>query len=800
MRNQYAEITKVYQTHPTVPENIKNSSAVCVLCAHNCGISFDIEDNKIVSVKGDDTNPATKGYLCNKAFSLAHYVDNENRVKTPLKKQPDGTFREISWDDAIQEIAQKLNHIRHTYSPHAIGIAGLGGQGSHTSGLGALPFIYGIGTKMVFTALGQEKTQHALIDRRLIKATHDVYLAPDKEHADYVILFGNNPLISNMGANTKDHLSDLVKDPTRKLVIVDPRITETSRRAHRHLRIKPGKDVYLFMAIAGILAQEGLTDSAFIKAKVKQYEQLEQTLLKVNVAEMAQRCGLDEAEIRLTAHEYAKAKRAVLALDLGLEHSVFSTLTSYLNRVIAIMTGNYGRKGGNIFVQMFGPRMPFFMKTSKANISGIEGVRLFLPVPQMPPAILAEEILSDHPERLRAMIFDGANAAATYPDSQALAQAFKKLDIMVVIDPVMSETALLADYVLPPPVSYEKWDYAIFPKQIITPQVRPPRINTNFNTLPEPEIYFRLSHAMGIATKAPKILHRLAKNALHSSGAGAAAYLAALNSLAALKGGNLETIAARSVFWLYETLGALLPSPTLSIIWLLTVGYAATRRSQMISALPELAKIKNPLKLANILFEKILQSLNGAHIGNYDLDRNLEEHCRYLDGRIRIYQQDFVNDIEEMILRDTDPDDPEYPFILNGGLRTGYTANTIMQNPAWRKGKGPHAALYISPEDAEKLELGADDQVKLSTRRGSVIVPVKIDPNTMAGHLSLPNMLSQFYPDPDTGELKQTGVRINDLVDAKDRDPYTGCPRTKRLRSRIEKVTPVTPSAGIALS
>lgn len=796
--NVQADIAKVYQSHPKLPENLKNASAVCILCAHNCGISLDIEDNKIVGVKGDDTNPATKGYICNKAFALSQYVDNANRVKNPLKKQPDGTFQPISWDTAIKEIAEKLNHIRYTYSPHAIGFAGLGGQGSHISGLGALPLIYGIGAKMLFTALGQEKTQHAMIDRRLIKATHDIYLAPDKEHADYVILLGHNPLISNMGTNTKDHLSDLAKDPTRKLVVVDPRITETSRRANRHLRIKPGKDIYFLMAMAAVIAQEDLTDSHFIKTKVNGYEELVKTLLKIDVAEMASRCMLDENEIRITAREYAKAKRAVLAIDLGIEHSVFNTLTSYLNRVLSVMTGNYGRKGGNIFVQMFGPKMPIFKNTSKANVSNIEGIRLFIPVPQMPPAILAEEVLSDHPKRLRAMIFDGANAAATYPDSQALAQAFERLELIVVIDPVMSETALMADYVLPPPVSYEKWDYSIFPKQMITPQVRPPRLNTNFNTLPEPEIYFRLTRAMGVVTKAPAILHRLAKNALNPSGVGAAAYLAALNSLSALKGGGLEAIGARSMLWLYETLGALLPSPTLSYIWLLTVGYAGTRRGQIIAALPELKRVKNPLKLANILFEKILQSPNGAHIGDYDLDKSLEDNCRYWDGRIRIHQQDFVRDLEQLIIRDTDPDDPEYPFILNGGLRTGFTANTIMQNPMWRKGKGTHAALYISPEDAEKLELSADDQVKLSTRRGSVIVPVKIDANTMAGHLSLPNMLSQFYPDPVTGELKQTGIRINDLVDAQDRDPYTGCPHIKRLRTRIDKVSEVNSLTSLA--
>ncbi|HNG10680.1 MAG TPA: molybdopterin-dependent oxidoreductase, partial [Agitococcus sp.] len=135
------------------------------------------------------------------------------------------------------------------------------------------------------------------------------------------------------------------------------------------------------------------------------------------------------------------------------------------------MTGNYGRKGGNIFVQLFGPNMPYWSTMTKALESSIESIPALLPIPQLPPTIIPEEILSQHPDRIRALICDGANPIASYPDTKRFKEAFAQLDLLVAIDPAMSETAQMADYVLPSCTGYEKWEFSIFPKDIIAPQV-----------------------------------------------------------------------------------------------------------------------------------------------------------------------------------------------------------------------------------------------------------------------------------------------------------------------------------------
>ena len=181
------------------------------------------------------------------------------------------------------------------------------------------------------------------------------------------------------------------------------------------LRVKPSGDVYLLLALAGVIVQEGLLDQHFVQTKVKDFERLGAMFARIDIGRMALLCGLDEAEISATARELATIKPAAISIDLGLEHAEHNTLTSFLVRVLSLMTGNYGRKGGNIFVQLFGPPMPYLETMTQALASAIEAIPALLPIPQFPPAILPEEITTTHPDRIRALICDGANPLSSYP-------------------------------------------------------------------------------------------------------------------------------------------------------------------------------------------------------------------------------------------------------------------------------------------------------------------------------------------------------------------------------------------------
>lgn len=333
-------IAKIQKTTVQTPPDATDLSSVCVLCSHNCGVKLDVADNKIVKVKADHSNPTTQGYICNKAFAIPHSVHHQQRVEHPLKKMPDGRFERISWDQAITEIAAKLNHIRHTYAPRAIAVAGIGGQGNHSNVFGALPLLYSIGSGSFFNALGQEKTQHPLVDGRLFKAGHDHYLAGDEHLSQYVLYLGTNPLLSNRGINATDTIKAIVKDPHRKMAVVDPRVTETARRADRHLCIKPAQDVYLLLAINAIIVQEKLYDQEFIQKKVAGFDAVATWLEQIDRQDMARRTELDLADIEAVAREFAQSPTAAICYDLGVDHGVNTTLVSYLIRMLSLITGN----------------------------------------------------------------------------------------------------------------------------------------------------------------------------------------------------------------------------------------------------------------------------------------------------------------------------------------------------------------------------------------------------------------------------------------------------------------------------
>lgn len=769
-----------------VAENAENVPTACVICSHNCGLRVDVKDNVIVAVRGDESHPSSLGYTCNKGYAIPNYVNHKLRVEHPLKRMPDGRHERISWEQAISEIGAKLNHIRRQHSPRAIGIAGIGGQGNHSNGFGAIPFLYGIGSPMFFNALGQEKTQHALVDRRLFRATHDLYLPGDEHNADFVLIIGSNPLLSNRGVNATETIKELVRDEKRKMVVIDPRVSDTARRAHRHLRIKPAQDVHLLLALAGVIVQEKLVDYAFLNEKTRDADKLLAQFRRIDIAEMARRSGVSLEDIQATAREFATAERACISWDLGLEQTLHNTLTSYLIRVISLLTGNLGKPGGNVFLQLFGPKTPFMPFMAKARVSGIKAIPMFVPIGQFSPNLIPEEIEQDHPERLRALIVDGANPLASYADTSRFRSAFEKLDLLVVIEPAMTETARVADYVLPTPTGYEKWEISLFPKDMIVPQLRPPLVRGPDEALPEVEIYYRLARAMGVAPAAPRILHTLAKRARTTLGG--PAYLAALFTLAGARLGNPLASVGRVAFWLYETLGPQLPNPMMSLLWLMTHGYALTRREQIERALPETKAMRNPFALGEYIFQKLLDHPDGVIVGLQDTENNFAQFCNYRDGKARIYQRDFARDIEALMAGDVRAQDIDYPFILNGGMRTGWSANTIIRDPSWRKGRGPHAALHMSSEDAAALGVASGALVRLSSRRGSVTVPVKVEANTLPGHVHLPNIFDLKYPDAETGELRSTGVGINELSDADDRDPYTGIPHLKHIRCRIEPV------------
>lgn len=757
----------------------------CVLCSHNCGLRVDVRDNRIVAVRPDDSSPISRGYSCHKGFSIAHYAHHAQRLQQPLRRRADGTFEPISWQDALSEIATKLRAIVQRGSPRAFALIGGGGQGNHLNVPYGSAFRMAVGSPWWFNALAQEKTQHPLIDKWLFNAPSESWLEADIEHSAFVILLGTNPLLSNRGRNAAEYIKSLHQSPSRTLVVVDPRRTETAQRAHLHIAPRPGSDVFLLLGMAAHIVQNRRFDVAFLAHHVIGAEPLLQQLRAIDVAQMAERCAIAPAQLRALSDGFADAPSATMYMDLGLEHGLFSTLTSYLMRVILVLTGNLGRRGGAVFHGTFSPAtLPFRRSQFRAPVSGIEAIEALGPFGMFSPNLAPEEILRDHPERIQAVIVDGANPVVQYADSQRYREALAKLELLVVIDPAFSETARLAHYVLPTPVGYEKWEYSGFPKGYpeIHAQLRPPVLRGPDDALPEGEIYARLYREYIGAAPASRVLHQLARKVKRGAWA-SHAYLAALVADAARAHGDLDARLARIVFQAYETLGPTLPAKPVTYLWLLSQLFAATRRAELLRAFPQAAALSR-FALGDFLFEQLLSHPEGTVVGCLDDEHNFTQHVRHRGHKVHIAPPAMLEELRRALAFQLESDE-HYPFVLNGGRRTRWNANTIQRDPAWRKGKGPHCSVYMAPQDAQQLGILDGALVRVESRRGALELPVALDPTLTSGQLAIPNGFGLDYPDPETGQLIRSGACINELTDSAARDPFTGSPHHKYVRCKL---------------
>ena len=766
-----------------IPSNAQGLPTVCVLCSHNCGITVDVVDGEITKIQPDKNNPITYGYICNKAMSVGKYARHAQRVEHPMRRRPDGTFEQVSWDTALTEIGEKLTTIREEHSPKSIGLIGIGGQANHMDGAYGLNFLSAVGSKRWYNAFAQEKHQHFLISHWMFDAPPTAFYHPDIANTDYLLVMGTNPKISNRGHNANDTFRDLSKDDSVRIVIIDPRETETTRLADKHLKAKPGTNAYLLLGIAATLVrEEGLVDPDYIKNNTLGFDALCETLNDIDVGEMATRCGLTREEIEETAREFASAERAAIMWDLAVEQIPYSTLVSYLMHLIPSLTGNVGKKGGMHFMGSATPpewSPKRFDEPERAHVSGIRAIPALGGFAMFSPTLVPEEVLSDHEDRLRAVIIEGSNPYLSYSDTSRWREAREKLDLMVVIEPAMTETAWDADYVLPVPTGYEKWEQAGFPKGFpgVYMQLRPPVLPAIGDVLPEPEIYVQLCEKMGLVPPVPEKVRDLAKNARTPQGA--AAFLMEVQQAA--------PNATAMMVWTYRTVGELLPSPALAAIWLQSFGNAFARPAQVKQAFGDKMPSEDPFEMGHVLFEEILAHPEGLEIARLNDETNLQDNLGWDDKKIRLLPDELKSEIKRC--NSTPPEtDENYPFVLAAGLRTSWTANTIQRDPTWRKGRGPHCTLHLSPQDAETLNIETGDAIRVSTRRGEVELPAEVDKRCQEGHVWIPNGFGMITPNSDPKRPVLDGVNTNELTDVADRDPISGCPHHKYTLCHLERV------------
>src|SRR5215470_15297954 len=537
----------------------------CNLCYVNCGLEVLVENDRITKVRGDRDNPKSQGYLCNKAARIPFYAHHRDRLTTPLRRRADGGFEAIDWDTAIAEIAAKLREVVDKHGGKSIALYGGGGQGNHAGGAYANALMRALGSRHVFNALSQEKTGDFWVNGHMF-GSQTCHTAEDVHHCDLLFVIGANPWIAHGFPNARDHLNDIRKDPNRKMIVIDPRRSETAERADLHLAVRPGADAFLLGAILARLVQRDAVDHDFIEQHTAGYAEVRNALLRIPVEQWAAAADIPLAQIEQCVDMIVAAKAMTVRVELGIQQGVNSTLNSYLEKLLIMLTGSFGRKGTNqlhSWLQPLWGNSPTqkFEPTDTEIIAGL-----------LPPNVFPQAILSDHPGRLRGVWIDSSNPANTATNTAEVEKALATLDLCVVVDVAMTETARLGHYVLPASSQYEKTEFTLFNFEFPTNyfQVRPAVLPPLPGTLPEPEIYTRLARAIGFLP-GDNALAPLREAAFHSR-------MAFAHTLRAFMGAN-PNAAALGALVLYNTLGATLPDGTAAAAPLWQAAQACAKRS-----------------------------------------------------------------------------------------------------------------------------------------------------------------------------------------------------------------------------
>jgi anaerobic selenocysteine-containing dehydrogenase len=732
-------------------------STACILCECNCGIVVQVEDRRLARIRGDKEHPGSQGYTCNKALRLDHYQNNRARLTSPMRRRADGTFEEIDWDTAIVEIAEGFKHIRDTYGGDKIFYYGGGGQGNHLGGAYSGAFLKALGSRYRSNALAQEKTGEAWVDAHL----YGGHTRGEFEHAEVSVFVGKNPWMSQSFPRARVVLNEIAKDPTRSMIVIDPVLTDTAKMSDFHLRVRPGTDAWCLAALAGILVQENLCDETFLADHVHGVDTVRDALREVPVADYAQRCGVDEELLRAAARRIGTAASVAVFEDLGIQQGPNSTLCSYLNKLLWILTGNFAKKGGQHLHSSFAPL--FSTVSGRTPVTGAPIIAGLIPANAVP-----EEILTDHPDRFRAMIVESGNPAHSLADSAACRKAFQTLELLVVVDVAMTETARLAHYVLPAASQFEKPEATFFNFEFPHNgfQLRRPLLEPLPGTLPEPEIWARLVRALGVVDEAD--LRPLREAAQRGRQAYTETFLGAV-------AGN-PTMAKLLPYVLYETLGPTLPEGLsgAAALWGLAQKTAMTY--------PDAVRRAGHAD-GNALFDAILDSPSGitftAH--NYEDDFALISHA---DHKIALEIPEMLDDLSALTAAPSQLTTPEFPIVLSVGERRAYTANDIFRDPSWRK-RDADGALRVSVEDAQALGLVDGGRARVSTAAGDAEATIEITETMLPGHAALPNGFGLDYIDDD-GHTIVPGVAPNMLTSTRWRDRYAGTPWHKHVPARIE--------------
>ncbi len=742
-------------TGTAAPTDTRTAFRTCPLCEAGCGLEITVVADaagreSVERIRGDMNDVFSKGFICPKGSTLKQLHDDPDRLTKPVVKR-DGQFVEVSWDDAFAEIDARLMPLLAEHGRDAAAIY-MGNPCAHSLG----PLLY---NRTVITTLGtRNRFSASTVDQRPKEISAAVMFGsvavpvPDLDHTDHLLMLGANPYASNGSLCTApDFPGRLQRIQQRggKVVVVDPRRSETADKADQHVAIRPGTDAHLLAAMANHMLATGIADAGHVAEHCDGLDDLHGLLAAFTPESVSSTCGIDAAVIRQLADELCAAPTAAVYGRIGTCTQEFGTLASWLVDVVNILSGNLDRPGGALFHKGAagqpstkgepGVGRGFRMARATTRVAGRPEAFGEFPVTALP-----EEIETAGEGQVRAVVTIGGNPISSNPNAQRLDAAFASLEFMIAVDMYINETTRHADVILPPPSALQKSHYDLALLNFAVRNVA----NVSLPVLPldegqpdEWEILLRLSAVF--------------------AGLGPDADITALDdaNVRAMLGSAVRDewskVHGRDVDELMAELGDRVGPLRMLDIMLRTGPYGDGFDADA----------------EGVNLDTLIDHPHGIDFGPLEGGR-IPSMLRTPTGRVDVAPQMFVDDLPrlvESLSRDWDD------AMVLVGRRHVRSNNSWMHNiKVLTKGRN-RCTMQIHPDDAARLGIVDGGPAKVASRVGEVTITAECTDGIRPGVVSIPHGFGQNMPGVQMKVATEyRGVNTNILTDEQFFDPLSG--------------------------
>ncbi|MEY3588867.1 MAG: hypothetical protein RJA47_1463 [Actinomycetota bacterium] len=726
----------------------------CPLCEATCGLEITVgPQEQIVRIRGDRDDVFSHGFICPKGSTLKQLHEDPDRLRAPLMKK-NGVHVEVSWEEAWQAVADGFARVIETHGRQSIATYG-GNPGAHN--LGSMLY-----NGVVYRSAGSHNKFSASTVDQIPKHVAGGYMfgtaqsipVPDIDHTDYLVMLGANPYASNGSLCTAPGFPDrleALRARGGKVVTIDPRRTKTAENSDQWISIRPGTDGLLLAAVANVMFAEGLVSlEPRIGKMTNGLDELRDAVAELTPEAVAKATGVDAHVIRTLAREIAAAPSAAIYGRIGVNAVEFGTLNAWLVDALNVISGNIDRRGGAMFTMpavggsttrgQGGKGKGFTIGRGHSRVSKKPEA-----MGEYPVAILAEEITTPGQGQVRAFVCLSGNPVLSTPHSKQLDAALAELDFMVSVDIYLNETSRHADVILPPPSALQKEHYDV---SLYTFAIRNV---ANFS-----------ERVLDLPADQPDEWQILAKLGGILQGLGAdvsaeeiddAILRQSVGAAVATTGSPVHGRDADEIYDLLSAGGRSGPARQLDLM-LQTGPYGAGFGA-------------NPDGLS---LQKLIDNPHGVDLGA--LEPRLPEALRTPSGMIELAPQMFLDELQRLVAKKAEL---ESDGLLLVGRRELKSNNSWMHNMKVLTKGSLSCTLHVHPDDAARLGISHGTSARVTSRVGTVDVPVEVTDAVRPGVVSLPHGWGHNVPGTRLAvAAEKAGVNSNILTDDKVLDPLSG--------------------------